>query len=505
MANRQNFYFEQRVASEELNEAFDQLEASIHLLTSDLQVRGLISGGVVSEHRPVPDLSVDVSTPLVAYNQRGERIFIGTDLNLDLSVTSLGIPTEVNTPGNERWVAVFVRFTRRLEDERIDGNQQTVFFRNFEHYEVIVTMGAEGVAGGAPRAALDPEGLLLCDVRLKPGQGQITNIDIDTSRRQAFVFASSQAVSVDPSVWQALSVPGGNNPTVQAAFDTLDQMLSSHFDGTGFRHNAEQIDVTPPRGLVARTLQALWGEFWGQLRSTVGSAPGTSIIGSAAIPGTPLALAGSFLSAQLTRIVDFLNAHVGATSDAHQASAISFTAHDIINASNNVQSAIQELWNPLRSDANPQLGANLIGNTTLSGTPYNVSLRTVRQQLAQLLQHINNHTRADDHDGRYALLSHNHDDRYLRQVLAAFPKLTPGQTQIVATLEREPDEVSVGYALDANGLPAQTLYVNGGNYADQVWVEVLKITNSGDTDFRVIARNFSPVTLWVSIRVHMED
>ena len=146
------------------------------------------------EHSPVADLSLDLTSPTRAYDRLGQRIFIGTDSTVDCSADLVGIPTSVTTTGNERWLAVFVRFARQLSDPRTDGNAQQVYFRRDESYELVVRQAPEAALGAAPKVALQADELLLCDVHLVAGQTQIRGSDIDLSRRQAFIFAQGDAV-----------------------------------------------------------------------------------------------------------------------------------------------------------------------------------------------------------------------------------------------------------------------------------------------------------------------
>jgi len=108
---------------------------------------------------------------------------------VDCAVDLVGIPTDVATVGNERWLGIFLRFKRQLSEPRTDGNSQQVFFRRDESFELVVRQAPEGAIGVAPKPALQADELLLCDVRRRPGQTQILVADLDTSRRQAFIFA----------------------------------------------------------------------------------------------------------------------------------------------------------------------------------------------------------------------------------------------------------------------------------------------------------------------------
>ena len=106
----------------------------------------------------------------------------GTDQTVDCSVDLVGIPTAVATPGNERWLVLFLRFDRQLSDPRTDGNAQQVYFRRDESFEIVVRQAPEGALGAGTKVALQQDELLICDLRLVHGQGQILDADIDLGR-----------------------------------------------------------------------------------------------------------------------------------------------------------------------------------------------------------------------------------------------------------------------------------------------------------------------------------
>jgi hypothetical protein len=204
MADRVDFYFRQRVTEAELDLAFALLEKADRDLAADLNIYGIVSGAVPAPHSPVPDLTVDLTAPARAYDNLGQRMFFGTGQTVDCAVDLVGIPTDVATVGNERWLGIFLRFKRQLSDPRTDGNSQQVFFRRDESFELVVRQAPEGAIGVAPKPALQADELLLCDVRRRPGQTQILVADLDTSRRQAFIFAQGTSVAVTTGTWSIL-------------------------------------------------------------------------------------------------------------------------------------------------------------------------------------------------------------------------------------------------------------------------------------------------------------
>jgi hypothetical protein len=154
MADRVDFYFRQRVTEAELDLACELLEQADRDLAADIGIYGIVTGAVPTQHSPVPDLTVDLTSPTRAYDRLGQRIFIGTDQTVDSWVDLVGIPTAVATPGNERWLALFLRFDRQLSDPRTDGNAQQVYFRRDESFEIVVRQGANAPIGAASKVQL---------------------------------------------------------------------------------------------------------------------------------------------------------------------------------------------------------------------------------------------------------------------------------------------------------------------------------------------------------------
>jgi len=442
MADRNDFFFRQRVSEAELNLAFELLENADRHLAADIGVYGIISGAEPSEHQPVPDLTIDLVAPARAYDHLGQRIFIGTDQTIDLSVDHAGIPTEVSSSGNERWLAVFLKFERLLSDPRTDGNSQQVFFRRDESFEIVVRQGAEGTIGAATKVPLVEGELLVCDVLRQAGQTQILNADIDTSRRQAFIFAQGDAVEIVSGLWNILQ-PAVD--TVQAALDEVDAELGDHFDATARRHAAADIDYTAHGFVAAGNLQAAVDELIDDLSSASGGNPGAQRVGADVVTGTPHALPAGNVDGQLSQLLSWLNNHVGAISGAHNASAIAAQSHNHISGPS-VQAQLQEIVNDLQSQSS-SLGAAQVGNAAVSGSPNNLSAGTVRAQLTALLADINNHQN-DSSDAHNASaisvadsgsnLSASNVESALAEVLNAFEddhyrgnQSNPGQHKVI--------------------------------------------------------------------------
>src|SRR5690349_8381316 len=108
MSDRVEYYFRQRPTAEELNLGFELLERADRNLASDLGICGIVSGAAVTQHSPVPNLSVDITGHTRAYDRLGQRIDVPSAQTVDCTVDHHGMPIEVLTEGHERWTAVLL-------------------------------------------------------------------------------------------------------------------------------------------------------------------------------------------------------------------------------------------------------------------------------------------------------------------------------------------------------------------------------------------------------------
>jgi hypothetical protein len=229
-----NWFFKQPVTEGEMDAAFDKAQEADLSIMSDQGLVGVMLNGDVAEHFPVPDLTVDISCPLTAYDQEGQRIFVtgtaGVE-TIDVSTDSNSVSTSVVTPGNEKIVSVFVQFARVLSNTRTDGNGNPVDFEVDEGFEFIVVQGAEAAPPATPPALL-PDALLLGDITRTNGQTQIFDADIDMSRKES-TFRLSTA---DFEIFTG---------TQEEALQQMLQELQNHVDNVGVAHPATAVDYDP--------------------------------------------------------------------------------------------------------------------------------------------------------------------------------------------------------------------------------------------------------------------
>jgi hypothetical protein len=454
MSSRLDYYFRQRVSEAELDLGFELLEQADRALTSDIGLVGVVSGGVPTPHQPVADLTIDLTGPARAYDKLGQRIFMATGSRVDLARDADGVPTAVTAAGEERWLGVFLAFDRLLSDPRLDGNSREVFFRRDEAYRLFVRQGEAAPAGRAVRVALEDDALLLCDVHLVEGQTQIPNASIDTSRRQAFVFAKGSLVGVEPGAWTALRPAA---PTVQAAFDATDQLISRHTLGQALRHTGAHIDYVPKAFLREKTLGGALDELVAALVANTGA----TRIGMAGVAGSPNELTDGTVRTAIEQLLLALNEHQ-VSGEAHPAAAILANPNTLLRTTN-VQAQLEEIIQALAAST----GWDLIGTSGAGGVPTSLPGGPLSGVVRGIVDALNRHVGSSDHDSRYP-----------RRIFSESAILARGEKREVGLLSQTPTFVTTAHSeVDANNRPVGPLYYHGP-YSLAISVNVRK-DNSG--------------------------
>ena len=452
MADRLDYYFRQKVTEAELDLGFALLEQADRDFANDIGIFGIIDGMVASEKAGVPDLTVDLTAPGRAYDQLGERIFFGTAQNVDLSTDLNGVSTAVQSSGNERIVALFIKFERALSDPRTDGNSQQVFFRRDETFEFVVRQGAEAAAGTAVPPPLQPDEVLVVDVTRSFGQTQVLNADLnpnptipgDVGRRQNFIFAEASAISVFSGGFNTLAPVTDD---VQAALQEVDDELTDHFGATARRHDAPDVDAAAtagsPNALSAGTVRAQLDQLLGHINAHEnqaagahaasaiayagggswadgGTNPAASVesqldkvvadlsatsgapkVGAAATAGSPNALSAGSVKSQIDQLLADINAHQNDAAGAHAASAISYAGSGTWADATSVSGAsVEAALDEVVSDLGATTGAPKVGAAAAAGSPNALVAGTAKSQLDELLGHINDHE--NDASGAHA-------------------------------------------------------------------------------------------------------
>ncbi len=193
---RYDHYLKQKLTEGELDADFDAVESALAYAASAAGVYGLCNNGAVTQKSGTPNISVDVTGPLVAYDEDGQRIAVGSLTNVPVSTDESSVSTTVTVPGDERYLSLFVKYQRALSDPRLDGAGDTVFYNRAESFSFVVVQGAQAPAGTAAKPALRASHILLADIKLIFGQTSVLNADITTTRTQLMVTLTGTPKSV---------------------------------------------------------------------------------------------------------------------------------------------------------------------------------------------------------------------------------------------------------------------------------------------------------------------
>lgn len=467
MASRLDYYFRQRVTEAELDLGFELLEKADQAFATDIGVFGIIDGMVPSEHAPVPDITLDLTAPGRCYDQLGQRIFFGTAQNVDISNDLNAVSTAVQSSGNEKWLSLLVQFDRLLSDPRTDGNSQQVYFRREEAFKFVVRQGAEAPSGTATRPPLQADEVLICDVLRTYGQTQILNADIYQDRRQKFVFAEAEKISVFTGGFNTLSP---TDDEVQATFQEVDDELTDHFGATARRHTAADINFSPYSYVAATQVQNALKEIIDDLASQSAGSAGAIRVGADVVSGSPNALSAGTVDAQLAALLGHINDHENQATGAHAASAVSYPGHSYVT-STNVDAAIDELIDDLASSTAGSAGASRVGADAVSASPNSLSAGSVDAQITALLGHINDHENAAT--GAHAA-----------SAISNAPSGGIAATTVQAAInELDTEKSNTGHGHAAT----EITYAGSGNFADGTSISGQSVEGALDTIVSLLA------------------
>lgn len=340
--NLRDWIFKQLVTQGDMDESWDWAQDADHAIIEDLELTGILSGGNCTENSPA-DLNILVDGPIVAYDKSGQRTYDATNSQLvDASQDEFSSSTTVTTGGNARWISLFIRFKRRLEDPEIDGNQNEVYTRQYEDAEIFVRQGAEAVTPTRP--ALMADALLLCDVYRVFGQTTFQNANIDVTRREdwfRFVGASLGTI--------VHGTPHDAITDIYGLLDTWGGSLPFSFTEDWFGSTSVS-GPSPPPTTIQEALDAI---VYDLAQSGAGNG-GTELVGAKDYTSTHAYISWSDVSLQLAlqTITENLDAHINGGAPAHPASGVTTTAiagtPESIGASN-VQSVLSAIYGHLNS------------------------------------------------------------------------------------------------------------------------------------------------------------
>jgi len=436
-----DFYFKQIVTQSQMDWAFDRVQTGMYGLSLDNEMLGIVSGLGVQQHAPIPDKSMDLIGPGVAYDPEGQRIYIPDALTVvDCSQDEFGTDTNPPTPTFQRYISIFARFKRNLTAPALDGNNIVVYTKQLESFEVFVRIGSEAAAGTAIPAPLMADAILLMDLLVTNGFTAILNGDRDVTRRQDWIRFAGTAIGT-----RVYGTPAEAVDDILALIDTFGGAFPFAFTSTWVAANPV-LGTAPPPTTLQESLDAIvfdladTGAFWGGARR-IGISQYTA-------PNTFVAWAAASLNEAIVAIADALDGHIAGGAPAHAAGAIVFTPYSYL-ASVNVQTAIQELVDDLADDAwtapNPDgaervgfdstvwngygwaiaptvrsalntiagalvsqgagtSGADMVGTEAIAGTPEAIAASDVMAVLEAIYGHLNARTErstAETVDGRW--------------------------------------------------------------------------------------------------------
>lgn len=405
--NRFDWFFGQYVSQAEMDEAFWWAELADHDISVDTGLTGICAALGVTEHAAPPDLTVDVAGPGAAYDAAGQRCALADTVTVvDCAVDEYGVSTAVTVPGEERWLALFLRFKRVYSEPKVDRNGVTVYTHQDEGAEIIVRQGTAAPAGTAARVGLLSNAVLLADILLQFGSTQILNGEppagnISLTRREDWFRAGYAA----PHVITELAAA-----TPRSAVEQLLDILNDHVSDLGYFHGSGSLvhawtqQWFGAEALTSATVGAALNEIVQDLAAAALSAapPGGTGAGRIGAHGYDtlnhhvqwgVALVASVQGA-LEALADAIDGHVAGGAPNHPATAITFTPYSWLGTAT-VQAALQEVVDDLALQAGTP-GAAQIGNAAIpSAGPTNVGANTLLNQLTALLAGVNARCRID--------------------------------------------------------------------------------------------------------------
>lgn len=371
MASLRNWYTGQLVTATEFRDGDTSLEDGALSIITDLGLIGVMSGGGVEEHAGTPNLTVDVASTL-ARSPLGERIRVVGAQNVSIEYDYLGNPTAVTTPGNFKYVDIYLVFDRVPSDPRLDATNTTVYWVQDEGFGFDVVQGAESLTPSAPPVLAD--GVLYARVQLAFGQTQVLNENINVDvRDELFRITGPHLEVIAQSIGSALTqIVDRYNSHVDGSLDPHTG-VSVAYAGSGAFANGDT--------LVSSNLQSAIDEVVNKLASIL-TTSGTHRIGSFAIPSS---IGGSTIAAGT--LFSILTALRSATNI--EVAALASWLGGNANEAATLQVALGRIISDLGSQLNGDDGIKLIGGYAIGGTPDSLATAPLRDMLTSMLTLVN--------------------------------------------------------------------------------------------------------------------
>jgi hypothetical protein len=350
--NRFDFYFEQLVTEAQMDQAFEWVEEAdwLAIQTAILgrnapsETRGAIHWGAQVIQNAAPDLNVIVQTGGCS-DPTGRHVSWTSDQLVDCSVDYLAVPTTVSSPGNEKYLGLFALWDRNLTDPTSDGNGLTVYFKQFDSFELRIVQGAEAGSGLALPPPTPTDAIRMTNIKLAYGTTQILNSDliVDLASYLRDDYVRVTGVNLADFVW------GNPSNAIAQLFAYVDQYSaggSVTFTGSEDWHDGSG-------ALASTNVQAAINEIVRDLaedNAGAGGQWGSDKLGSDeyTTAGGYADLARGSIWDQLKLLADGIDGHVNGTPPFHPASAITSLAVHWLT-STELQGVVQQIGDTARS------------------------------------------------------------------------------------------------------------------------------------------------------------
>ncbi|MCP4568976.1 MAG: hypothetical protein GY841_15480 [FCB group bacterium] len=184
--NRYNFYFEQLVTEAQMDQSFSWAEeADWRAMTTAIlgkvsgqTARGAIHWGATVTENASPSMSVIV-TPGACSDPTGRHVSWDLNQSVDCSFDYQAAATDVVAPGNEKYLGLFALWKRDLTNAVSDGNGLTVYFEQYDSFELQIHQGVEASAGAAVPPSTPADSIRLTNILIAYAETQILNANIE--------------------------------------------------------------------------------------------------------------------------------------------------------------------------------------------------------------------------------------------------------------------------------------------------------------------------------------
>jgi len=272
--DRYDFFFRQKATEQELDQAFDAVEAGIQAFIAAFEFTGVATNGQVTE-QAAPNFTVQVQGPAVIFDKQAQHISFAATQNVDCALDEHGAATAVVGAANSKYLSIFAHFERLLTDPRTDGFGDTIYYDRTESFSLRVVQGAEAVSPARP--PLDATDILLADVLITFGQLTILNADIKVDRTEYIYQLTGSPTEINER---------SLHDVLQAMLDAVNTGVADLSDDTAPDDGATLVGIdaitgtnySSPQG----TLKAMLVDLLGRLDADTGS-DGASAIGGASI------------------------------------------------------------------------------------------------------------------------------------------------------------------------------------------------------------------------------